>query len=237
MGVENNTEVRGELVVRLGNGDGTFGEEHVIATPAGAFPLGVGDFNADGAADVVALQHLRRTSQPEEAHEVWILPGNGDGRFRPAVTVDAFVPLRKFFRPSASAIVGDFDRDGLLDLAVTAPPDELRIYPGNGDFTFDAHATLTTGASPDGAAASDLNGDGLDDIVVAARVGKQVDVFINRGGFAFGITTIPLDRAALDVTVADLNRDGRGDLLVAAGTEGGNFDLEFHRRTGPRDGW
>ena len=227
VGVQNNTEVGGELVVRLGNGDGTFGEERVIATPVGAFPLGVGDFNADGAADVVAFKHLRRTFEQDETYDVWILPGNGDGSFRPAVRVDAFVPLRKFFRPSASAIIADLDRDGHLDLAVTAAPDELRIYPGNGDFTFDPHATLTTAASPEGAVASDLNGDGLRDIVVATRVGRQVDVFINRGGFAFGAASIPLDRAALDVTVADLNRDGRGDLIVAAGTEGGNFEWSF----------
>jgi hypothetical protein len=225
--LENNRLVGGELVLRLGNGDGTFGAEQVIATPIGVFPLGVGDFNGDGASDVVAFQHVRRTTQMDERLDVLLVPGNGDGTFRPAVTVDAVLPLQRLFRPYASAVVGDLDRDGHLDLAFTAAPDQLRIYPGNGDFTFDAPVILATGASPEHATLSDLNGDGLDDIVVQARVGQRVDVFINRGGSMFGTTTVPLDRAALSATVADLNRDGRGDLLVGARSESVDYQWAF----------
>jgi hypothetical protein len=91
VGVENNTEVRGELVVRLGNGDGTFGEEHVIATPAGAFPLGVGDFNGDGPADVTTGRSARSLDPAWQRR--WHFPPRGDrGRLRPVTQV--LPPLR-----------------------------------------------------------------------------------------------------------------------------------------------
>ena len=47
--------IGGELVLRLGNGDGTFGAEQVIDTPTMAAPLGAADFNGDGNPDVLAL--------------------------------------------------------------------------------------------------------------------------------------------------------------------------------------
>ena len=129
--------------------------------------------------------------------------------------------------PSTFAIVADFDGDGHLDVAIAAEPDALHLYPGNGDFTFDARVTLTTGAWPKGGIATDLNGDGRPDVAIAARDGHEVDVFLNRGGFLFGSSAIPLDRAALDVTAADLNRDGRSDLIVSAGTESVDYVGEF----------
>ena len=123
--------------------------------------------------------------------------------------------------------MADFDGDRHLDVAIAAEPDALHIYPGNGDFTFDARVTLTTGAWPNGGIASDLNSDGRPDLAIAARDGHEVDVFMNGGGFLFGSSAIPLDRAALDVTAADLNRDGRSDLIVSAGTESVDYVGEF----------
>jgi regulation of enolase protein 1 (concanavalin A-like superfamily) len=215
----------GELVIRLGNGDGTFAAEQIIATPGMAVPLAIGDFNADGNLDVVALE--RRNAEDTLRH-VWIIPGNGDGTFGSAIHVDSHPVPHPLSADQVTAVADNFDGDAHLDLALIVKPDQLHIYPGNGDLSFDARVTLTTGASPSDLMSADLNGDGRRDIAVAARDGQQVDVFLNQGGFLYGLSSIPLDRAALAVAPADLNRDGRTDLIVGAATEDFDFRGTFH---------
>jgi hypothetical protein len=43
------------IALRLGTGDGTFGEERIITTPAIAAPLGAADLDGDGHLDVIAV--------------------------------------------------------------------------------------------------------------------------------------------------------------------------------------
>lgn len=220
VGFANGQSTGGELVLRLGNGDGTFGPEQTIATPTAAAPIGTADFNGDGHLDIVAIDITLYEFDTAERY-VWIVPGNGDGTFDAAVTVDRHLTNWYHYQYVAwtFALAQDFDGDGRLDLAIGADPDALHFYPGNGDFTFDTRVTLTTGAWPRNGVASDLNGDGRLDVAVAARDGQKVDVFINRGGFTFGTSSILLDRSPTDVIAQDLNRDGKNDLIVTAGTE------------------
>lgn len=217
----------GELVSRMGNGDGTFGPEQLIVTPQIAAPMELADINADGKIDIVAID-MRPNGASPISRFIWILPGRGDGTFDPAITVGTVAPLRTHWTPPAFASVADFNGDARADLAVAADPSELRVYPGNGDFTFGAPATLTTGAWPMAVIPSDFNNDGRPDLAVAARDGKQVDLFVNQGALVFGATSLPLDRAAMDVAAADLNGDGNVDLLVAAATEDFDHYWTFH---------
>ena len=211
----------GELAVRLGNGDGTFGTKQVITTPTAAAPLGAADVDGDGNVDVIAIDRSPREEEEETPRPIWVSPGNGDGTFREPIAVDAHrVPSLNVTR--VFAVVADFDGDGHADLAVGVHPDALHFYPGNGDFTFDPRISVTTGAWPNGAAVSDFNGDGRPDVAVATRptfgdgwIGGLVNVFLNNGGFMFGASSIPVEHAALDVAAADLNSDGREDLIVS----------------------
>jgi hypothetical protein len=223
--IRENPSTGGELVLRLGNGDGTFQAERVIATPSAAAPLAIGDFNGDGAIDILALdgRFVVDGDRP-----TWILPGRGDGTFGAAIMVDAHLPARMFSSSTPpTAVVDDFTGDGKPDIAIAMTPGGVRVYPGNGDFTFGAPAPLTPGESPSGIAAADVNGDGRRDLLVAARDGHEVDVFINHGGLLFGLSAIPIGRSALDVAAADLNRDGKMDLMVAAATENIDFRWTF----------
>src|SRR5215472_899896 len=73
----------------------------------GSEPLSVavGDFNGDGALDLVV------TYGSASVGGLSVLLGNGDGSFQPAESVGAgSYPI--------SVAVGDFNGDGLLDLAV-----------------------------------------------------------------------------------------------------------------------
>src|SRR5262249_11096501 len=92
----------------------------------------VGDFNRDGILDV-ALATLNSNLSSGSSDTMAVLLGNGDGSF----TVSQSLP---YFPGDIFAVVdGDFNNDGLLDLAVAIPTENaIGILLGNGDGTFQA---------------------------------------------------------------------------------------------------
>jgi FG-GAP-like repeat/Abnormal spindle-like microcephaly-assoc'd, ASPM-SPD-2-Hydin len=102
----------GDLVVMLGNGDGTFtGGSGYQFTGVGGFPesMAVGDFNGDGKLDLAVM-----VGCPLCGTVPVMFYGNGDGTFQEsAATV---VNLNGTFFPALmSSVAGDFNRDGRLD--------------------------------------------------------------------------------------------------------------------------
>jgi M6 family metalloprotease-like protein len=191
----------GDLVVRIGRGDGTFGDERVIAAGLG-MPVGVGDIDHDGVIDVVA------SAAPLGAPTTYILRGHGDGTF------DA--PIQPGIVLAAPVQVVDVNGDGLRDL-VGLGSDTVRVYPGHGDFTFGVPTVLPTRSMVQTVIVSDLNGDGLIDVAAVTLKGRSIDVFLNQGAFTFTGFTIPLARQGLGLTAADMNGDGRIDLIATGG--------------------
>src|SRR5215510_2824321 len=69
-------------------------------------------------------------------------------------------------RPTSVAIA-DFNNDGRLDLAVSNQAENtVLILLGNGDATFTAHSTSSTGGGPVAETLGDFNGDGKLDLAV-----------------------------------------------------------------------
>ncbi len=98
--------VSNDVMILLGNGDGTFGLPTSI--PAGNQPMAIiaGDFNNDDKLDLAIANYVDNT--------ITLLLGNGDGTFTPA----SGSPYPVGQGPYQIA-AGDFNGDGKLDLAVT----------------------------------------------------------------------------------------------------------------------
>lgn len=198
------------ITVLLGKGDGTFSDP--VRYPADPYSrsVAVADFNGDGALDVIVPSALRVT--------VWL--GKADGSFNaPVQSPDKF--QNGYSAPAYVAEVGDLNRDGKPDLALAdATYDVVRVLLGKGDGTFnwqDEH--YSTGRSPEGVAMGDLNGDGKLDLVVANSDGwpASVSVLLGNGDGTFR-SQVMYDSKLYgvdSVAIADFNRDGKPDLVVA----------------------
>jgi VCBS repeat protein/centrosomal CEP192-like protein/ASPM-SPD-2-Hydin domain-containing protein len=202
--------------VLLGNGDGTFQPAVNFSTPESTSFVGVGDFNNDGKADLVTLDPDGLGSCPCTS----VFLGNGDGSFQPAVNEPIPFPVQ-----SAIAL-GDFNRDGKLDLAVTGQfgfGSVLGILLGNGDGTFSAGASYSVGADPIAMIAADFNGDKKLDLAVANFQGQSVSVLLGNGDGTFEPAADYPTFAPYFIAAADLSGGGKIDLAVANLDSNGNL--------------
>jgi hypothetical protein len=166
------------LTILLGNGDGSFtaAKNSPITMSVGTFdnPDGIrlGDFNGDGKMDLA----VAGGGNPA----VTILLGNGNGTFSNAT--NSPVTLNS---TALALSVGDFNGDGIADLAVVvgSTPGTMAILLGNGNGTF---TQLASGPVPTGElggaflAVGDFNGDGLTDISVLSEAEASASVLLSQ---------------------------------------------------------
>src|SRR5207245_4878207 len=137
-----------------------------------------------------------------------------------------FGPLGTSYWPPL-VVAADFNGDGKQDLA-EAVSGTVNILLGNGDGTFQYHRAFKGGSYPVSMAVGDFNGDGKLDIVIVDYFVKpppkglfytlynDLVVLLGNGDGTFGIPhDVPVLVGAIFVAVADVNRDGIPDLIVA----------------------
>jgi hypothetical protein len=228
--------------VMLGNGDGHF-QPPVIYSSGGRVPesVVVADVNGDGKPDLVAADACGSTTCASGV--VGVLLGNGDGTFQAAVSYGSGGI------EAVSVAVADVNGDGRLDIVVANESNNmLGVLLGNGDGTFQPAVAYGSGSQSFTyfLVIADVNGDGKPDLVVADECTDHptcnsgaVGVLVGNGDGTFQAAVIYPSggvgslSGARSVAVADVNGDGRPDVLVAnyfSGTVGvllGNGDGTF----------
>ena len=216
------------LSLLLGNGDGTFTAPINFPNTSGFDSPSVvaADLNNDGKLDVVLMHSIACFTAPCRAAEtISVMLGNGDGTFQPTRELAAAQHMRWM-------TAGDFNRDGIKDLAIGAENTQLLILLGVGDGTFLPQPPLTLIPGGDLFSAcndvdvADFNGDTIQDLVVALGNGRGNVVLLGNGDGTFRQSFQITENAVnspLNVAVADFNRDGFQDIARAMGN--GNAGL------------
>ncbi|MBL8798808.1 MAG: VCBS repeat-containing protein [Planctomycetia bacterium] len=221
-----------QATVFLGDGTGrfvSFGQQSTgIVTPLDGhlFVSGVvtGDFNHDGILDLV-LSANDFTVGGQVQPRIVLLAGAGDGTFT-TTTIETGA------RATARAILsGDFDGDGITDLAVLssdppagmlpdaeAPRDptlNVLLLHADGTLKREVVVALPT-AQLVGLVRGDFNGDGILDLAAASQETDEVLVFRGNGDGSFrAALRFAVDDGPASLQVADVNNDGRLDLVTA----------------------
>jgi len=191
------------ISILLGDGKGNF---TLVSSPdIGSVPesLATGDFNGDGKLDLAVggFANLSRT--------VFLLLGDGTGNF----ALGSSWPTDGF---PGSLAVGDFNRDGNLDLAaVTSSPGAVYIFLGDGTGNFTVTSSPAPDEFPTSVGVGDFNRDDNLDLAVANSVNSTVSILLGDGTGNF----TPASSSLVDghhslVAVGDFNGDGKLDMAV-----------------------
>lgn len=195
----------------------------------GGVRVATGDVDGDGRADIfvagvvngrrrVEVLKSNKNGDPDANREMWTWTDEA------AAEGDQF--------PIAA---GDFDKDGLVELATGGVAPRALIWSprSNLNLDFSPFPASTAGIR---VASGDVNGDGVQDVILSrgAGVGPQVRAYDGRTGaqlrsfFAYTSTFL----GGVYVAAGDVNGDGAADIVTGAGAGSAPHVKVFDGRTG-----
>jgi O-glycosyl hydrolase len=199
-----------------------------------------GDFNGDGRADIALV-----------GAEGWItIPvafSQGDGTFSVS-NAGRWDFAGWASAPGAQVVSGDVNGDGRADLIATGGSGwwTIPVAYSNGDGTFEvsnlSNWPIPEWAQAEGvkALAGDVDGDGRADLILTGGAGWwTIPVGFSNGDGTFRVTNHVLDEFPIwaqdpyaQASAADLNGDGRTDIVLAGGADWITVPMAFSRGDG-----
>ncbi|MEW5796694.1 MAG: FG-GAP-like repeat-containing protein [Candidatus Zixiibacteriota bacterium] len=191
---------------------------------AGLGPIDVvsADFDGDGDIDLAVLNSVV-TLDDKSLYMMW---NDGGGGFT--------IGTRYALNCPQDVVAGDFDYDGDMDLAIsddnkcwagTSGRVVILVNDGTGSFN-QGDQVLITGlpsgpAALSGLSVGDFNGDGLDDLAVAALSAGKVLLATNNGSADFEVwTELTISQYPAGLAADDFDRDGDWDIAIGHWTTG-----------------
>ncbi|HXE62358.1 MAG TPA: FG-GAP-like repeat-containing protein, partial [Bryobacteraceae bacterium] len=179
--------------------------------PAGTAPTAIaaGDFNADGYADVAV-------SSSSDGSLSILLGGPGG-----ALSTASGSPFAAGTNAYA-IVVGDFNGDGIEDLATTnGAGGKVIVFAGDGQGGFSQLSQIPVGGTLQAITVADLDNNGTQDLAAVDVANSKVFVLLGNGHGGFSVSAgLAAGTAPVAVSAGDFNADGISDLAVV--NEGGN---------------
>ena len=162
----------------------------------------VGDLDGDQVPDVAFTT----------SDSVRLARGRGDGSF--VIDPPQYVPGMG----ARDLALADLDLDGHLDLVTCGPLHEVQVALGHGDLSFAPVQTYLVEGVPPSLVVTEVNGDGLPDLVLGRQSGVRFDLLLGVGGGLFGPSQSfgPTAQDPREIAAGDF--DGDGDIDVATGS-------------------
>jgi len=214
------------------------------------------DLDNDGKLDLVVLRYLdwdfddiwcgehkengRAYCHPDvfKAIAPLVYHNNGDGTF---TEVASKIGLGKPGKGLGIAI-GDYDRDGHIDLFIANDSMLEFLYHNKGDGTFEEMG-LAAGVAVDGDGRTfagmgvdlaDYNNDGWPDLIVTDLANQRYALYQNNGDGSFtyasqlhGIGRMTMTHSGWGIRFFDYDNDGWKDLLIAQGHDLDTIEINF----------
>ncbi len=189
--------------VLLGNGDGTF-QVASSALTCGSSPAGVAIAGVSGSGnlDIVVANHVATGT-------VCVLHGYGDGTFGDAATysIDAGVPR--------SVAAGDFNKDGLLDLATANQNGSVSILLALAAGGYAPAVSYPVSGGLQSIVVADFNGDGNLDLAGAQVEVNTITVLLGSASGTFKQGSLSsISSSTYGLVYGDFNNDGIVDLAA-----------------------
>jgi hypothetical protein len=189
----------GSVWIFLGDGHGHF---NLFAKYfAGTSPTGISaqDINGDGSIDLLVSNTFG---------DVQRLLGNGDGTFKEPESASANISLA----------VGNLQSGSADDFAFgDRMQNQVGLQLGSTTSVQAVPATAKQIEAPGPVQFTDLNGDGIPDMIVVNSGGNDIIVYLGLGNGLYDLAhqfVFPVGTDPASVTVADVNGDGIPDMLV-----------------------
>ncbi|MFT5301865.1 MAG: outer membrane protein assembly factor BamB [Mariniblastus sp.] len=164
----------------------------------------LGDLDGDGNLDAV-IANGRHWPQQN-----FVILNQGKARFT------VVRPLGADRATTYACELADLDGDGDLDIATGNDMAPGHIFLNDGTGNFKSHTEYGEVTSVRSLTAADVDSDGDIDILVTCR-GRQNRIYLNDGlaNFSDSLSFGQADDSTIDVAIADINRDGHQDLVLA----------------------